>query len=186
MTPAVGGFNGAIPCAPWGQIVGTGTTVVQNAGALIVTPHANTISVGGCDTIAPLPFDDSGVFVAIEQVVVGAQASTSFDVAGTTSGTSVRFNIVGGMLSFADDNSTASGTMPYSPSQTYWLRVRPNRAAGQLLADVATDGKHWTPWVTDQTFVPQQVSISITASEGDTSAASPGRTVFRSFNVCPP
>src|SRR5690349_1239241 len=72
VTPALHGFSGTTPCAPWGMESGTTNRVMtQSGGALIISPPPNQSSLGNCSSMPPVTFDEPGAFVAVDSVASG-------------------------------------------------------------------------------------------------------------------
>jgi hypothetical protein len=176
-------FTGATPCAPWATYDETRASVVQNGGALRITPtSASNGTHGGCFARALSPFGPEGVLVSVDDALEGATSYTALSAyvaAGTPSAISVRNGVIS---AFNPTSGAVSGSAAYVPAAMKWWRLRP--IGNGIRAEVSADALNWTILGTVVGPAPTQIRIDIGAGTGGQEMAA-GTAVFDNLDVCP-
>ena len=174
-------FSDGVPCMPWGRIsAGTGTTVTEANGELIITPKPNTATqFGVCESSSMLPFTNAGVFVEVATTLpFGQTYFTVFD-----GYTLHRMYVNVDTIVVETECPYYVGAMvPFDPVAMRWWRIRPGGAG--VLYETSPDASHWTKLATIAISILPRVTVDVQATQFQL-LANPGSARFAGVNICP-
>lgn len=177
-------FQGNTPCSPWATFDSTnGATTTQMGGKLrVAEPAASTgSSHGGCFATGLTAWGSEGVFINVEQALVGVTSYTAL-TAYVAAGTAATIVVENGTMIVRSPGGMTVGSRTYVPAQMQWWRLRP--VANGVVGETSPDALIWTAVGTVVGVAPTMIRIDISAGTSGVEAAA-GTAVFDNLSVCP-
>ena len=173
-------FSSSSGLCPWGSLFKTNATVNAGNGIFTVTPTSAS-SDGGCEAFSQ-PFADGGVIAHITSSIDGMDSWTQIQALG---GVNASIQINAGKLWFenADASQRWASTTYLGPAEMGWLRLRPDRANGKIIAEYSADAKVWKQLGEVATSPPMMIQAVMEAGVNPGATYS-GTATFTRFIVC--
>jgi hypothetical protein len=183
-------FDIAPPCSGLGFADYDGsTTVADEGGRMVIRPGAlNATTRGGCIG-SPIAFmNPLGAFMQVSSTHgPGEYMFWSLDWKGSSEVSTIGWDPSGIIYQHGGPNAPSPpilGHIPFDPSKTSWVRIRPSDDGTAVIAEFSGDGYAWTAFAWDPMPPPMQVAPLF---YGGTFAqeAQPQPIYFDGFDTCP-